>query len=366
MLYNNFKEGFGYVQESAKKDYKQFYMNDAHLRDWRLSDSFLTLDEKIYDTDKDFDSIADFWKLATNFSSYDDAKAADKNPLVYLENFCESRFKNNFRLGKGVEEYYQDKGGDRILKEQAEYIVERTERDLYTKWYEGQLSLVDLLGICDEILVYIKNRRANIDAEISACEDRLMQCSDDAAANEYKWSHTNIIECALGASARRYTDHQGILLSLYVEKTLKSAKKFQASLLSELSKAVEKYYEQVSAFANILFASMDTVERRISDCNLKNDGLSGLSKTIIEVCEVERIIGFERSVILDKHRQDILSMDYRKAVVGSRTFAHFNELVAQIAEETIFNLFDLQLAEQIRMIHDMECQQDNIFGVNIL
>ena len=70
-----------------KKDYKQLYINDAHLRDWRLSDSFLTLNEKIYDTDKNFDSIQDYWKSTTNFYSYDDAKAADKNPLKYLESF---------------------------------------------------------------------------------------------------------------------------------------------------------------------------------------------------------------------------------------------------------------------------------------
>lgn len=366
MLYNNFKEGVGYVQESAKKDYKNYYLDDATLRHWRLSDSCLTLDEKIYDTDKIFYSIADFWKLATNFCSYGDAKAANKNPLVYLESFCESRFEHNFRSGKGVEEYYQDKGEGRILKEQAEYIVERAERDLYTKWYEGQLSLVDLLDICDEILVYIEKRRANIDAEISACEDKIMQYSDGAAANEYKRSHTNIISCVLGASARCYADHQKMLLSLYVEKTLKSAKKFQASLLDELSVAVEKYYEQVSAFANILFDSINTTERCISDCSQQSKGLGDLSNTIIEVCEDEKMIEFERSVILDKHRQEILSRELRKAIVGDCTFAHFDELALKTAEGTISNLFDLQLAEQIRMIHDMECQQDRIFGVNIL
>lgn len=89
MQYNNFKDDFGFVQESVKKDYKQLYINDAHLRDWRLSDSFLTLNEKIYDTDKNFDSIQDYWKSTTNFYSYDDAKAADKNPLKYLKSIIQ-------------------------------------------------------------------------------------------------------------------------------------------------------------------------------------------------------------------------------------------------------------------------------------
>ena len=56
----------------------------------------------------------------------------------------------------------------------------------------------------------------------------------------------------------------------------------------------------------------------------------------------------------------------RKAIVGNRTFAHFDELAAQTTEDTIFDLFDLQLAGQIREIHDQECQQDKILGMNIL
>ena len=366
MQYNNFKDDFGFVQESVKKDYKQLYINDAHLRDWRLSDSFLTLNEKIYDTDKNFDSIQDYWKSTTNFYSYDDAKAADKNPLKYLESFCEGEFKNNFRLKKGVEEYYQDKGDDRILKEQASYIVERIERDLYTKWYEGQLSLDDLLHICDEILIYIKKRRANIDAEITTCDEKIKQYSDDAAANEYDWSHASLIARAAGASARRYTDHQEILSDLYVEKTTKLAKKFQASLLGKLRAAFEEFHAQVTEFAGKLYISMEIAEKRIADRNQKSKGVADLSKAIIEVCEDEKMIKFERTIILDKHRQETLSGGLRKAIVGNRTFAHFDELAAQTTEDTIFDLFDLQLAGQIREIHDQECQQDKILGMNIL
>ncbi len=269
-------------------------------------------------------------------------------------------------MKKGVEEYYQDKGDDRILKEQASYIVERIERDLYTKWYEGQLSLDDLLHICDEILIYIKKRRANIDAEITTCDEKIKQYSDDAVANEYDWSHAGLIARAAGASARRYTDHQEILSDLYVEKTTKLAKKFQASLLGKLRAAFEEFHAQVTEFAGKLYISMEIAEKRIADRNQKSKGVADLSKAIIEVCEDEKMIKFERTIILDKHRQETLSGGLRKAIVGNRTFAHFDELAAQTTEDTIFDLFDLQLAGQIREIHDQECQQDKILGMNIL
>ena len=252
------------------------------------------------------------------------------------------------------------------MKEQASYIVERIERDLYTKWYEGQLSLDDLLHICDEILIYIKKRRANIDAEITTCDEKIKQYSDDAAANEYDWSHAGLIARAAGASARRYTDHQEILSDLYVEKTTKLAKKFQASLLGKLRAAFEEFHAQVTEFAGKLYISMEIAEKRIADRNQKSKGVADLSKAIIEVCEDEKMIKFERTIILDKHRQETLSGGLRKAIVGNRTFAHFDELAAQTTEDTIFDLFDLQLAGQIREIHDQECQQDKILGMNIL
>lgn len=46
MQYNNFKDDFGFVQESVRKDYRELYINDKNLRDWLLDDSHLMLEEK--------------------------------------------------------------------------------------------------------------------------------------------------------------------------------------------------------------------------------------------------------------------------------------------------------------------------------
>ena len=71
---------------------------------------------------------------------------------------------------------------------------------------------------------------------------------------------------------------------------------------------------------------MEMAEKRIADRNQKSKGVADLSKAIIEVCEDEKMIKFERTIILDKHRQETLSGGLRKAIVGNRTFAHFDEL----------------------------------------
>ena len=115
-------------------------------------------------------------------------------------------------------------------------------------------------------------------------------------------SYTHLIARAAGASARRYTDHQEILSDLYVEKTTKLAKKFQASLLGKLRAAFEEFHAQVTEFAGKLYISMEIAEKRIADRNQKSKGVADLSKAIIEVCEDEKMIKFERTIILDKHR----------------------------------------------------------------
>ena len=131
------------------------------------------LEEKIFDTDKYCSKIENFWSDITNSYSYDDAKAVDPEPLRFLESICADTYKNAFRNKQGVEVYYQDKSNDQLLKEQAQYIIERIEKNLYTKWYEGTLSLEDLLNICDTVLTYIKDRKEKIETDIAGVDEKI-------------------------------------------------------------------------------------------------------------------------------------------------------------------------------------------------
>jgi hypothetical protein len=366
MQYNNYKDDFGFVQETARKDYRELYLNDKNLREWMLDDNHLMLEEKIFDTDKYCSSIESFWNDATNSYSYDDAKNLDQEPLRFLEGFCSDTYKNAFRNKQGVEAYYNDKADDKLLKEQANYIVERIEKNLYTKWYEGSLSLEDLLKICDVLLTHIKDKRDKVEDDIAAIDEKIKQNEAAADDNNYDYNHLSLLQRATGRSARIYSDHQLILKDIYKLRTQRVATVFKGKLLGKLRAAFEEFNAEVSEFIGVLLKSMDAAEKRIADRNKNVKGIADLSGAMVEISEDDKMKKFEQMLLLDRNLQETWAGKIRKNIAGNREYAHFNELATMTSEDTIFDIFDIELSPEIRTKHDQDCKNDRILGLNIL
>lgn len=366
MQYNNYKDDFGFVQETSRKDYRELFLNDKNLREWMLDDNHLMLEEKIFDTDKYCSSIESFWNDITNSYSYDDSKGVDPQPLRFLEGFCSDIYKNAFRNKQGVEAYYDDKADDKLLKEQAYFIVERIEKNLYTRWYEGSLSLDDLLKICDVLLTYIKDKKDKVEDEISIIDDKIKQNEAAADDNNYDYNHLSLLQRAIGKSARIYSDHQLILKDIYKLRTQRVAVSFKGKLLGKLRVALEEFNTEVSQFIGVLLKSMDAAEKRIADRNRKSKGIADLSGAIVEISEDDKMEKFEQTLLLDRNTQETWAGIIRKNITGNREYAHFNELAASTSEDTIFDIFDVELSPEIRTKHDQDCKDDRILGLNIL
>jgi len=366
MQYNNYKDDFGFVQETSRKDYRELYLNDKNLREWLLDDKHLMLEEKIFDTDKYCSSIENFWNDTTNEYSYEDAKRLDSEPLRFLEDHCSDIFKNAFRNKQGVETYYKDKADDRLLKEQASYIVERIEKNLYTKWYEGNLSLEDLLNICDIVLTHIKNMSDDIENDKAAIDEKISQKEQEGDDNHYDYNHLSLVQRVIRKSPRIYSDHQLTMKDLYVLRTQRVAVDFKGKLLGKLRTAFEDFSTEVSDFIGLLLKSMDAAEKRIADRNRNANGIADLSGAIVEVSEDDKMTKFEQTLLLDKNQQETWAGKIRKAITGNRTYAHFNELADSTSEDTIFDIFDVELSPEILTKHDQDCKNDKILGLNIL
>lgn len=366
MQFNNYKDDLGFVSEPVRRDYSEYTRDEGNLREWKLDDSHLTLNEKILETDKKVTPVKEFWDATTNFFSYDEAKNADKSPLKYLQSYCEEQFLHHFRLKQGVEEYYKDKSDDRVLKEQAQYIVECIEKSLYTQWYEGKLSMNDLLNICNEILIFVKTRTEKLEGEIAAADDKIKQFIDEAAANVEDWTHAGVLSRAvLGKSARLYTDHQQILADLYAERTLKVARQFQMRLLSKLRGEFELFHEQITLFIGKLVMSQTVLEQRIADRNRQNRRMD-VRQSIIEVSEDDKMVRFEEELVVDKTQMDTFAGILRHAVAGNQPYAHFDDLAKRIDENTVSEIAEQYLHEQISVYHDNNRRNDRIMGINIL
>ena len=368
MHYNNFKEeGEGFVNEPIHKDYSEFTKDEGKKREWRLDDSHLMLNEKILDTDKNFKTFDDFWKEVTTSYNYEEAKSNDPEPLRFLEQFCEDQYLHHFRLKQGVEDYYKDKSSDKVLREQAEYIVDAIERDLYTQWYEGKYSLADLMGICDEILDYLKKEIANSEKNVSHEESEIEACEEDREANNEEFNHASVFKRVIGGSSRIYSDHQQILQDLYMTKTRKVARTFEGKLLGRLRNYFEEFQAEVNEFIGCLLKAEDELVKEIADRTRKNSELD-LQKTIVEVSEDEKMASFEKKIERDRTKMESLATIMRHELVRNQTYAHFGDLAMQMGDDVIEDIAEKSLAPQLKAYHDNDddFRRDKIIGINVL
>lgn len=369
MQYNNFKEeGEGYVEEPLRKDYGEFLRDDKNLRDWKLDESHLTLNEKILETDKKFDKFETFWGGVTRFYSYDDAKNnGGGEPLRYLENFCAEQYKNKFRLKVGVEQYYADKCSEKVLREQSMTIVESIEKQLYTKWYNGLYSMTDLLGICDEILDYIKNKLNGLEGDVAKIDDVIGQLENDCKAINEDFNHAGLFKRAVGGRANLYSDMQTVLTDLYCNHTLRIAKGFEGKLLGRLKTDFEAFQLELTEFVGKLVKAQEQLIQCISDRTRKDTSLD-LRKTIIEVSEDEKMLKFENKIEQSRSKMDTLAGLMRKQLVHEQEFAHFGDVAATIDENTIIDIADRYLTPTIVDYHnnDDDFKRDKIVGINVL
>lgn len=368
MAYNNFKEDFGYVAEPQKKDYYQLYIrDDGQMRKWMLTDDFLTLNERILETDKKFDKINEFWKDQAEFNSYDDAKSFDANPLHYIEQFCSDKFNRDFRVKQGVESYYQDKSNQDVLNTQASAIVDAIERDLYSQWYDGKLSLMDLLSVSYHILTYLKKRREKIENDIHECDEKINGFQQEMDDNMYDYDHLNLLEKAVGKAKSYYTDHQDIVADFYTMKTLRVAYEFAGRLLGRLQIAFEEFHDSVQSFVGAVAKCMDEATRRISDRNQKQGDIKDMKSAIIEVREDAKVASFEKSILLNKNTMETLAGSLRRKLVKEQTFAKFDKLLPLLKEDKAFDVVDEVLGTKVREIQSQQTStKERLIGINVL
>lgn len=368
MQYNNWKEDLGFTLEPQRKDYEALYIkNEKNMRDWKLDDSFLLLNERILETDKKFAPIQDFWKEQADFYSYDDAKNASSVPINYLEQIMLEKYQKDFRFKQGVEEYYDNKSKDEVLKTMADEIVDSIEKELYTQWYEGQLSLTDLLKVSDAILTYIRNRRSKLSLDIQTADDRIEGFKKEAADNVDYYTHLSLAQKAIGKHKTCYTDHQAILTDLYVEKTYRIAYVFAQKLLGKLQLKFETFNSQVQEFVAALAKCIEEGNNRIADRNQKQGDLKDMKQAVIEVREDAKVLSFEKELLHNRNSMDKLSSALRHELVDNKTFAHFGELAkSNMSIDRVFEVVDRVMGTSVREIHDIERSKDKLIGINIL
>lgn len=372
MLYNNYKEdGEGYVNEPERKDYKEFTKNPGNLRNWKLDDKHLTLEEKILETDnrgKQYESFADYWESTTTFYNYNDAKEIDDNPLVSLYNYCEDQWKTSFRLHQGVEDFFKDKTSESTLREQAGAILDAIEQHLFTQWLNGTYSMYDLNGTCEAILDYISTQISKKDEEIVNCDEKIEELHTEYVDFKEDYDGMNILVRKIKGQSN-YGNCQSVLKDLYLWKTKKESIRFKGTLLLRLKEDFLDFQQQINGFIGRLSKAQELLIKEVTARTRETNKIDS-SGSYIEVSEDSKMVRFEKRLLRNRSQIDSLASLMRKKLVNEHSFMHFGDLSKVLANNPtiVADIADSILEPQIQSYHDQdeECRRDRIVGLNVL
>ena len=212
--FNNWRENQGFVNEERNKDYRRDYLSKENQQAWMLDLEHLTLEKKILEPDTDYPVFNDYWH--DKAIGYAEEAKKDSNPLNELDNILADFYSTHFRED-GVEGFYAAK--DRAIPEMAKEVRRRIEHGLFDKWKLGDISIVELQRVSKLLIERIGEIRTEIETAIKDETDNFKAIDEDRLGNVEEWSRLGILQRMVGAGARRYAEHQGILTDYYSSKT---------------------------------------------------------------------------------------------------------------------------------------------------
>lgn len=360
--YNNWRENQGFVNEERNKDYRAEYLNKDNLTKWMLDEHHLTLEQKILETDTDYPKFNDYWHDKAIIYA-EEAKKADCS-LNELDNIMNESFDRFFRED-GVLAYFN--GKERAIPEMAKEVRRVIEQGLFEKWHLGDVSIVELQKASKLLLEHMAEIRTELDARFKEETEIYKDCDGARMSNVEEWSRLGILQRMVGAGARRYADHQNILIDYYTSKTMLVALDFAKKLAAKIFVELGKMDADISMFGQKINEAIEETERLITAQRKVNKGLEDMKGAIVEVSEEEAMREFEVDIKIDKVDMPNIARQLRDAILPQGDFVNFGNLANNISVDEIKDAFDVKLSQIVKTKHDEKADSDNkVLGLNIL
>lgn len=359
--YNNWRENQGYVDEEKNKDYRREYLNKEKLAAWMLDEEHLTLDKKILDSDTDYPNFKDYWHEKVLGYAEDAKKSAD--PLNELDSILNEFFTTHFRED-GVEAFYQSK--ERVVPDMAREIRHRIESQLFEKWKQGDISVVELQKVSKLILEKMDEIRKKIDTDTKEEKSNFQAIDDERVGNIEEKNHLGVFQKMVKGNDV-FNRHKTTLEDLYISKTRIVALEFAAKLTAKLAIELGKMDTDISAFGQKINDALAETEKLIAAQRKVNKGLEDMKGAIIEVSEDEAMAEFEVELRTDKVDMPNIARNIREAILPEGEFYNFGRLTDDISIDAIKDAFDIKLSELVKIKHDEKADSEKkVLGLNIL
>ena len=236
-----------------------------------LDEHHLTLDLKKLETDTDYPKFNDYWHDKAIIYA-EEAKKADCS-LNELDNIMNESFDRFFRED-GVLAYFN--GKERAIPEMAKEVRRVIEQGLFEKWHLGDVSIVELQKVSKLLLEHMAEIRTELDARFKEETEIYKDCDGARMSNVEEWSRLGILQRMVGAGARRYADHQNILIDYYTSKTMLVALDFAKKLAAKIFVELGKMDADISMFGQKINEAIEDAERLVTGERKVCKGLEGM------------------------------------------------------------------------------------------
>ncbi len=261
LRFNNWQESLGYVAEPVNFDVNAIVKSAVAQSDWKISDSYLLLEETILGSDdprKQWKSIHSEWESVCAAYKQLAQENDPKQWLTSLTSSFQNRFDESYR-NLGVKEFYRTKNLAKL--DMAREIRKIVEQNLLASWKDGERSFYDVLRIIDGLVQLLEEKISFFENQSTKSEQRLDETRLQISNNIAEWTSIGFLGKVLGKNNNIFERHAQLLQTLFTDLTRIEAFNFAKSLLTTLISEIIDLKAVTEHFSAVVNNASDSISK---------------------------------------------------------------------------------------------------------
>lgn len=368
LMFNNFRQGEGFADEPVYKDWGAEVRKPEVKENLLISDSHLTLDRGILEDDAKagWKLIDEYWPQVA--AMLEEQIKADKTIkesewIRTLRIRLSDVFDDTFRRLGGVRKFYEVKSQVRL--EMARHIARRIEREFFSRWRTGELSLLQLRQYVDAVLDDLTQRKKDYEDKAQTTVNTMQKLEEDLQRLVKNFNE-------VGTLGRLFTDKRD---TRFVEAREKLQMLFSKSTWRESYLFGQRLIPLILDELTVLRGKIDQIHMQLSEATeaIRNEQNNRLRTDKEEVCQtrlfdMDAVRDLLRRMTLDERGQVERTQRVRKAIVAlaGAEVDSFEKLAARVNMHNLFTTLSQQAAEITDAAHTDLAQNSPVMHVNIV
>lgn len=367
LLYNNWREGFGFVDEPRSSEFRELVEKPEYLEKWRCSDEHLTLSRGVLEADAtnaNWKSHVQEWSsLNQKYQNITKEKPDKASWLANLEELYTKRFSDQYRQ-LGVNRLFELK--EKSKAEIAKEIRTRVERVCLDELGIGKLSVFEAGKLVSALIDYLNSKATQFANQRRAELDNVARLKGDIDGNRATWAKIGVLGDLVGKREQVISAQALTLEKHMIAETLAAAYLFAVAIVKDTVKELEQLKSEIGKFQSMLI----TAEKSFRARSRSVDQISQASESAIRLFDPDLVKKINEEFRLDEKVQSAQTSAIRRAlsaIAGARfTFSH---ILSSVHADDIVDLLERECATSSRQAHDdmvLQNKSRRILGINII